>query len=168
MKKPLLLFAIITLFALNACKKDDSSIKDQYTKLIVGTWKSTQLNTKVYDLSSNELLKDSTTTYEGEFSARSFNEVYDINNNTFSVTYSRKIGASVATADTTSYATYTILGNNLTLKQRIGGTQTKPILVLNTTAMCLQYTFTGMLNPTWGLEAGVTYKITQSTNYKKL
>ncbi len=166
MKKPLSLFLFI-VFAVISCKKDNLSTKDQYNKLIAGTWKSNQQNIKIFDLNTNELLRDSTIMFDGEFSDRAWNEVYNTDGNTFTVTYSRKIGATVATADTTSYAAYTILGNNLTLKQRIGGTQTKPILVLNTSAMGLQYTYTGMLNQSWGLEAGATYKITQATYYTK-
>lgn len=167
MKKYLLPLLVFILLVFNACKKDNPSTKDQYNKLIIGSWQSNQQNVKVFDLNSNALLKDSTINFDGEFADRAWNEVYSTNGNTFTVTQSRKIGATVATADTTSYAAYTILGSNLTLKQNTGGTQTKPILILNDTAMGLQYSYTGTLNQSWGLTPGVTYKISQLTYYNR-
>jgi hypothetical protein len=168
MKKYLLPLLAVTLLVFNACKKDNPSTKDQYSKLITGSWHAKQQHIKVFDLSSNELLKDSTIDFDGEFADRAWTEVYNSNGNTFTITYSRKIGAAVATADTSSYATYAILGTNLTLKQNIGGTQTKPILKLNATNMELQYTYTGALNQGWLLTPGVTYKIAQTTYYNRL
>ncbi|GAA4102406.1 hypothetical protein GCM10022392_29250 [Mucilaginibacter panaciglaebae] len=148
-----------------SCKKNDS-IRTQYAKLIVGTWKSTGQNTKVYDLSSNELVKDSTITFTGNNANRAWLEIYLANGNSYVTTIPTvKSNTIVATADTTSYLTYTILGSNLLLKQNIGGEATKPILRINTTDMDLESTTTGTLPASWKLGINVSYKITQSTHY---
>ncbi|NNU33481.1 hypothetical protein HK413_03685 [Mucilaginibacter sp. S1162] len=73
----------------------------------------------------------------------------------------------MATTDTTSYLKYTILGTNLSLKQNIGGSETKPILTLTLTDMGLQSLRTGTLNEGWGLSVNTSYKIVQGTYYTR-
>jgi hypothetical protein len=167
MKRSILLLFLISTCCFYACKKDSLSAKQQFSKLIVGTWKTHQQNIQVYDLNSNALLKDSTLNFDEENSARPWSEIFTADGNAYIVTASRKLGATVATNDTTTYSTYTILGTNLTLKQKIGGGQTKPILTLTLTDMGLQYSYTGTLNATWGLNTASTYKIVEATYYTK-
>jgi hypothetical protein len=167
MKRSFVLIAFILTFGLFACKKDTISSKEQYSKLIVGTWTSHQQNTKIYDVSSNELLKDSTINFDGETGGRPWSEIFSTDGNAYVTSTSRKLGATVATTDTTTYSNYSILGTNLTLKQFIGGSQTKPILTLTSTELVLQYSYVGTLNAGWGLNTESTYKIVQATYYIK-
>lgn len=164
MKKTLLFISVLAS-AMMACKKDDST-KDQNTKLIVGSWKSTGQNTKVYDLTTNDLLKDSTIAFTGKSAALAWVEVYQTNGSGF-VTTVPVIKAKIATADTTSYLSYSILGSNLTIKQSIGGSATKSILELTDVDMDLQSTATGNVAAGWGLDVNASYKITTSTHYAK-
>ncbi len=151
-----------------SCKKDGlSGAKSQYAKLIVGTWKAYQQNTKVYDLTTNELLKDSTINFTDANAGQAFTEIYNADGSAYITEQTRKMGAKTPTTDTTSYLHYTILGTNLTLKQNIGGTETKPILTLTLTDMGLQSTRTGTLNPDWGLDADTSYKIIEGTYYTR-
>jgi hypothetical protein len=167
MKKSYLLIALIMACSFYACKKDNLSSKAQNSKLIIGNWKSYQQNTKVYTLGSNELLKDSTVVFDEENAGRAWFESFDANGNAYVTVLTRKLGATVATPDTTNYAAYTILGTNLTLKQHIGGTQTKPILTISLTNLGLQYSYTSTLNAGWGLGTEGNYKIVQATYYTR-
>lgn len=160
------LFTVVTC-ALTACKKDALTAKEQNSKLIVGTWKTSQQNIKVYDINTEALLKDSTIVFDTENASRSWSEIFDDNGHAYSTTTSVKTGASFASTDTTNYATYSIVGTNLIVKQNIGGSQTKPILTLTVKDMGLQYSYAGTLNAGWGLGTGNTYKIVQATYYVK-
>ncbi|MFD2872193.1 lipocalin family protein [Mucilaginibacter ximonensis] len=166
MKKTYLLLCLAIL-AVASCKKDDST-KIEYTKLIVGSWKSTGKNTKVYDLNTDELLKDSTINFTGKNAGSSWFEIYNTDGSSYVTTLPiAQQGTLVARADTTSFLTYAILGNNLLLKQTNGGSTTKPILALSNTTMDLQSTSSGVLTGNWGLDANATYKITVSTHYTR-
>ncbi|MES2379037.1 MAG: hypothetical protein V4553_20770 [Bacteroidota bacterium] len=168
MRNSHLLFISLIACTLFSCKKDDlSGAKAQYAKLIVGTWKAYQQNTKVYDLTTNELLKDSTVNFTDANAGRAFTEIYNSDGTAYVTVQTRKVGATVATTDTTNYLRYTILGANLNLKQNIGGNETKPILTLTLTDMGLQGLRTGTLNSGWGLEGDVSYKIVQGTYYTR-
>jgi hypothetical protein len=168
MKNSHLILSSLIACAVFSCKKDElSNAKSQYAKLIVGTWKAYQQNTKIYDLTTNELLKDSTVIFTDENAGLAFTEIYNADGNAYVTAQTRKVGATVATTDTTTYLRYTILGANLTLKQNIGGTETKPILTLTLTDMGLQSTRTGTLNAGWGLESDTSYKIIQGTYYTR-
>ena len=167
MKKSLLPLLLILASCFCGCKKDSLSSKQQSSKLIVGTWKSHQQNIQIYDLSSNQLLKDSTINLLGENGRVPWSEIYTAEGNAYIITTSRKLGATVATTDTTTYSSYTILGNSLNLKQKIGGSQTKPILTITLTDLGLQYSYTGMLNLGWGLNTESTYKIVEATYYTR-
>jgi hypothetical protein len=141
--------------------------KSQYAKLIVGTWKTYQQNIQVFDLATNQLLKDSSINFTGTNTAGSWSEIYNGDGSAYVTKLTKKIGASIATTDTTAYLQYTILGSNITLKQNIGGTETKPILTLTMTDMGLQSTYTGTLNAGWGLNTDTPYKIVQATYYTR-
>jgi hypothetical protein len=167
MKNPLVPLVLILACVFYACKKDSVSAKQQYSKLIVGTWTTHQQNTKIYDVSSNELLRDSTINFEDENGGRQWSEIYTTDGNAYVTSTSRKLGAAVATTDTTTYSNYSILGTNLTVKQLIGGSQTKPILTLTSAELVLQYSYVGTLNAGWGLGTENTYKIVQATYYTK-
>lgn len=168
MKNSHLILTSLIACAVFSCKKDElAGAKSQYAKLIVGTWKAYQQNTKVYDLTTNELLKDSTVNFTDANAGRAFTEIYNGDGSAYVTVQTRKLGALVATTDTTSYLRYTILGANLNLKQNIGGTETKPILTLTLTVMGLQTTRTGTLNAGWGLESDAPYKIIQGTYYTR-
>ncbi|MBC7400308.1 MAG: hypothetical protein H7289_10205 [Mucilaginibacter sp.] len=168
MRNSQLLLSTLIACAVFSCKKDNlSGAKAQYAKLIVGTWKAYQQNTKVYDLTSNELLKDSTVNFTDANAGRAFTEIYNTDGSAYITAQTRKLGTTVATTDTTSYLRYTILGANLTLKQSIGGTETKPILTLTLTDMGLQSLRTGTLNEGWGLDVSASYRIVQGTYYTR-
>lgn len=141
--------------------------KSQYAKLIVGTWKTYQQNIQVFDLATNQLLKDSSINFTGTNTAGSWSEIYNGDGSAYVTKLTKKIGASIASTDTTAYLQYTILGSNITLKQNIGGTETKPILTLTMTDMGLQSTYTGTLNAGWGLNTDTPYKIVQATYYTR-
>lgn len=166
MKKTLLLLSA-SILAMYSCKKDDS-LKAQYAKLIIGSWKSTGQNTKVYDLNTNELLKDSTINFTGKTAGSAWFEIYNTDGSSYVTTLpAAKQGTLVATADTTSFLTYNILGSNLILKQTNGGSTAKPILALDNTTMYLQSSSTGNLTSKWGLDVNASYKITVSTHYTR-
>ncbi|TSJ40873.1 hypothetical protein FO440_14130 [Mucilaginibacter corticis] len=166
MKKIYLLFIPVLLSVLQCCKKDHAAqVKDQYPKLITGTWKSYRQNIKVYDISSNGLLKDSTNDFTGTNAGKSWLEIYNSDGTGYITAPPRKISANVYATDTTSYLSYTILGNNLTLKQNIGGTQTKSIIILTQTDLELQSTYTSVLNAGWKLDINTSYKITETDYY---
>lgn len=168
MKKIHLLFIPILLFVLHSCKKDQAAqAKDQYPKLITGTWKSYRQNIKVYNISSNDLLKDSTTDFTGANAGRSWLEIYNSDGTGYITAPPRKISANVFATDTTSYLNYAIMGDNLTLKQSIGGTQTRSIITLTQTDLELQSTYTGMLNAGWKLDINASYKITETDYYNR-
>lgn len=168
MKNSHLLLSSLIACAVFSCKKDElAGAKSQYAKLIVGTWKAYQQNTKIYDLTTNELLKDSTVTFTDANASRAFIEIYNADGNAYVTAQSRKLGAAVATTDTTSYLKYTILGTNLSLKQNIGGSETKPILTLTLTDMGLESLRTGTLNEGWGLSINTSYRIVQGTYYTR-
>jgi hypothetical protein len=126
MRKFFVPILFILACAFYACKKDSVSAKEQYSKLIVGTWKTQQQNTKICDVSSNELLKDSTVNFDDENSGRSWSEIFTTDGNAYVATTSRKLGATIATTDTTTYASYSILGSNLTVKQLIVAAKPNP------------------------------------------
>jgi hypothetical protein len=166
MKKTYLLFIPVLLFALQSCKKDHAAqAKDQYPKLITGTWKSYRQNIKVYDISSNGLLKDSTNDFTGTNAGKSWLEIYNSDGTGYITAPPRKVSANVFATDTTSYLSYAIMGDNLTLKQSIGGTQTKSIITLTQTDLELQSTYTDMLNASWKLDINTSYKITETDYY---
>lgn len=168
MKNSHIILSSLIACAVFSCKKDNlSGAKSQYARLIVGTWKAYQQNTQIYDLNTNELLKDSTINFTDGNAGRAFTEIYNADGTAYVTVQTRKLGAAVATTDTTTYLRYTILGSNLTLKQNIGGTETKPILTLTLTEMGLQSTRTGILNAGWGLETNTSYKIIQGTYYTR-
>jgi len=168
MKKIHLLFISALLFAQFSCKKDKAAqTKDQYPKLIVGTWKSNRQNIKVYDINTSDLLKDSTISFTGANAGRSWLEIYNDGGTAYITSPPRKISANVVTTDTTTYLTYVIMGDNLTLKQTIGGTETKPIITLSQTDMELQSTYTGLLDTGWGLDVNASYKITETDYYNR-
>lgn len=166
MKKTYLLLCLVIL-AVSSCKKDDST-KTEYAKLIVGSWKSTGKNTKIYDLNTDELLKDSTISFNGKYAGNAWFEIYNTDGSGYVTTLPiTQQGTLIARADTTSFLTYTILGSNLLLKQTNGGSTTKPILALSNTTMDLQSTNTGNLTGSWGLDITASYKITISTHYTR-
>jgi hypothetical protein len=168
MKRSYLLLIPIVLCAIYSCKKEGISAKSQYAKLIVGTWKIFQQNTKVYDLTTNDLLKDSTINFTNGNASKAFFEIYNTDGNAYITSPpAKKPGATIATVDTTSYLTYTLLGSNLTLKQTIGGSTTKPIITLTSTELGLQNTYTGILTAGWKLDANTTYKIIETNYYTK-
>jgi hypothetical protein len=168
MNRSLLLCIIFFACAMFSCKKENmGGTKSQYAKLIVGTWKTYEQNIQIYDLNTNQLLRDSTVNFSGTNTAGSWSEIYNENGSAYITKLTKKIGASVATTDTTTYLHYSILGSNITLKQDIGGTETKPILTLTLTDMGLQSTYTGILNSSWGLDTDVTYKIVQASYYTR-
>jgi hypothetical protein len=168
MKSSLLLLISLIACMVVSCKKDElSGAKAQYAKLIIGTWKAYQQNTKVYDLVTNQLLKDSTINFTDANAGRAFTEIYNADGNAYVTVQTRKVGAAVATTDTTSYLKYSILGANLTVKQSIGGTETKPILTLTLTEMGLESLRTGALSPSWGLDVEASYRIVQGTYYTR-
>jgi hypothetical protein len=168
MKTSHLLLVPILACTILSCKKDKlAGAKAQYAKLIVGTWKAYQQNTKIYDLTTNNLLKDSTLNFTGTNASRAFTEIYNADGSAYVTVQTKKMGAAVATTDTTSYLHSSILGANLTLKQDIGGTETKPIITLTATDMGLKSVRTGTLNPSWGLESDVSYKIEETVYYTR-
>ncbi|MDB5004098.1 MAG: hypothetical protein JWQ34_2323 [Mucilaginibacter sp.] len=169
MRNSHLLLVPILACVIFSCKKDElANAKAQYAKLIIGNWKSNQQNIKVYDLATNELLKDSTVNFTGVFSGRSWYEIYTEDGNAYVTSLPTiKLGNKVATIDTTSYLHYTILGANLTLKQNIGGNTTKPILTLTVSDVGLQNTYVGTLNSGWGLALNTDYKIIEADYYTR-
>jgi hypothetical protein len=168
MKNSHLILTSFIACAMFSCKKDElAGAKSQYAKLIVGTWKAYQQNTKIYDLTTNELLKDSTIDFTDANAGRAFTEIYNADGSAYVTVQTRKLGALVATTDTTSYLKYTILGANLNLKQNIGGNETKPILTLTLTEMGLESLRTGTLNEGWGLGINISYRIVQGTYYTR-
>jgi hypothetical protein len=168
MKNSHLILTSFIACAMFSCKKDElAGAKSQYAKLIVGTWKAYQQNTKIYDLTTSELLKDSTINFTDANAGRAFTEIYNTDGSAYVTVQTRKLGALVATTDTTSYLKYTILGANLNLKQNIGGAETKPILTLTLTDMGLESLRTGTLNEGWGLGSNTSYRIVQGTYYTR-
>ena len=166
-KSPILLICFIAC-AIFSCKKDNmAGTKSQNVKLIIGTWKSYQQNIQVYDMTTNVLLRDSTIYLTGSNAGASWSEIYNTDGTAYITKLTKKIGASVATTDTTNYLQYNILGSNLTLKQNIGGTETKPILTLTMTDMGLQSTYTDILNASWKLDPETSYKVVQATYYTR-
>lgn len=165
--KKILLFLCVSILIIYSCKKDDS-MKAQYAKLIIGTWKSTSQNTKIYTLTTDELLKDTTVNFTGHNASRAWLEIYNKDGSGYVTSLpANNQNAQGQEADTTAFLTYTILGSNLTIKQTNGGSATKPILALNNTDMDLQSTSTGNAPANWGLNTKTLYKITLSTHYTK-
>jgi hypothetical protein len=169
MRNSHLLLVPILACAIFSCKKDElANAKAQYAKLIVGNWKSNQQNIKVYDLATNQLLKDSTVNFTGVFAGKSWYEIYSEDGNAYVTSLPTiKPSAKVATIDTTSYLNYTVFGANLNLKQNIGGNTIKPILTLTVSDMGLQNTYVGTLNTGWGLEVNTNYKIVEADYYTR-
>lgn len=165
MKKIFLLLSV-SVVAIYSCKKDDS-MKAQYAKLIIGSWKSTGQNTRVYDLSTDELLKDTTINFIGRNANRAWIEIYNNDGSSYVTSLpTNNQNAQGQETDTTAFLTYAILGSNLILKQTNGGSATEPILGLDNTYMDLQSTSTGTVAANWGLGAK-TYKITLTTHYSR-
>jgi hypothetical protein len=112
-------------------------------QLIVGTWKSYQQNTKVYDINRNVLLKDSTVSFTNANAGKASFEIYNADGSAYLTSLQpMRQGELAAATDTTSYLNYTILGADLTLKQTIGGSTTQPIVNLTSTHLTLENTYT--------------------------
>lgn len=160
--------AVLLLCAIFSCKKGDSAGgKNKKSALIAGKWLVYQRHTLVYDLESDNLLKDTTIAFAAK-STKSWYEIYNTDGTAYvtSIPY-LKNGATTPTIDTTAYLTYSILGSNLVLKQTSGGSKTLPILNLTLTNMVLQSSYVSPPKPGWGLVMNVSYKFTEETSYNK-
>jgi len=165
--KKIFLFISVCILAIYSCKKDES-MKAQYQKLIIGTWKSTSQNTRIYDLNTDELLKDTTINFTGHYANRAWLEIYNKDGSGYVTSLPTNNQNELRPeSDTTAFLTYAILGSNLTLKQTNGGSATEPILALDNTDMDLQSTSTGYAPANWGLDTKTLFKITLSTHYTK-
>ena len=166
---PYLSFILLIACTLFACKKSDTiSIKATNTSLISGKWLVYQQNTKVYDLNTNALLKDTTLSYTAKSVSQPWYETYNTDGSAYvtSKPY-KKAGSSVMSADTTAYLHYSILGSNLTLKPYGGGIETDPIVTISQTDLNLQKTYNSLPPAGWGLDMATNYLFVVQNYYTK-
>jgi len=162
---------IIPSFAciLFSCKKADvAGGKVQNAALIVGTWKSYQQDTKIYDLETNDLLKDTVITYKAANVGLAGYNIFNSDGSAYITTLPyKKTGATVATIDTTSYLQYTLIGSSLTLKQNIGGSETDPIISITDSDLVLEKMYLSTPATGMGLDVNTSYKFVVDTFFTK-
>jgi hypothetical protein len=155
-----------TLSCFYACKKD--TIKKENASLITGSWLVSQQNTRVYDLNTNALLKDTTITYNSANYGQAWYDIYNTDGTAYvTTTPYTKPGSSTLYTDTTSYLHYSILGSSLFIKPTSGGTETDPILQLTLNILTLERTYNGHPLANWGLDVNANYTFVVDTYYSR-
>lgn len=168
MKNTLYLFSVFCiLFIAGACKKEGSTkITSKNASLIVGKWMVYQRHTRVYDITTDNLVKDTIVKFDADNNTGWWFEIYDDDGNAYITGKPYKI-MGIQKADTTLYARYTINGSNITIKVNGGGSETKPILNLTETDLSLQSVYNGAGRTGWGLDAGLTYHFIDEVYYSR-
>jgi hypothetical protein len=163
-----LLVVPILLGALYSCKKDGDKISFKHSSLIVGNWLVYQKHSRVYNISDNALVKDTTINYNATANLAWWFELYNADGNAYTTGKPYKLpGSETLHADTTAFLHYTISGSNLMLKTNGGGSETKPILNLTEIDMELESTYNSVPRIGWGLNIDSTYKFIDEVHYKK-
>jgi hypothetical protein len=160
----------ICVCALFSCKKDEIiGEKTQKSSYIVGKWLVYQQETKIYDLNSNELLKDTVITYSTSNFGQAWYQIYNTDGSAYiTSTPYIKTGATTPSIDTTAYLHYSVLVSNyLKLSLNGGGTETDPILNLTQTDLELEKKYNSTPKTGWGLDTNTSYLIAEDSYYTK-
>ncbi len=167
MKINYFVFAVPLCFIIASCQKDNGvKISTKNASLITGKWLAYQRHTVVYSIEDNSILKDTIVNYDAANNTNWWFEIYENNGDAF-VTGKPYMQNNVLKADTTAFLTYTINGNNLTLKAKSGGSETKSIISITETDITLEKVYNSLPRLNWGLDLRTEYKYIEQTFYKK-
>ncbi len=159
--------AVFVTCALFSCKKQIVGGKSN-ASLLTGKWLLYQQSTKVYDLNSNALLKDTVVDYATTNYPKAWFEIYNIDGTAYiTTTPYKKAGATTSSVDTTSYFHYTILGSSVVLSQNGGGSETDPIIQLTQSTLVQEKTQISPPPSGWGLDTNTAYKFVNDGYYNK-
>lgn len=168
MKKYILIAVIaIASCCLWACTNKSNNNPPSYSTLIVGKWLIQSDHIKIYTLTDNTLVKDTTISYTDPANNQyAWLFIFNANGSSYITDATPNLSGLV---DTTSSLHYSISGKNLVYTEVGDNTQnTEPILQLNNTNFELSTTYNTTPNLFYpDLDANTTYKFVEDTYYKR-